>query len=31
MIEARHPITDELARFGRGFPGAPPGNNGPEG
>ena len=31
MIEARQPITDELTRFERGFPGAPPGFNGPEG
>jgi len=27
MIEARHPNTDELPRFERGFPGAPPGND----
>ncbi len=31
MIEARHPITHELPRFERGFPGARPGSNGPEG
>ncbi len=31
MIEARQPTTDEPPRFERGFPGAPPENNGPEG
>jgi len=31
MVEGRHPITNELARFERGVPGARPGNKGPEG